>query len=112
MTLNKRIVYLISRNQTPRKHEYLLQERHLRYRARIHRILAIDDVLIVLDKSMVKWIQVYFSVNNLQQSVMLVDDQILVDLLLQLLLVRIITHFAEVLKHFVQSWMSALNQVF
>lgn len=61
---------------------------------------------------MVKWIQVYFSVNNLKQSIMLIDDQILVDLLLQLLLVRIITHFAEVLKHFIQSWMSALNQVF
>lgn len=61
---------------------------------------------------MVKWIQVYFSVDNLQQSVMLVNDQILVDLLLQLLLIRIITHLAEVLKHFIQSWMSTLNQVF
>jgi hypothetical protein len=110
--LQQKIVYLISCNQTPSQHEYLLQERHLRDRARIHRILTVDDILIILHESMVKWVQVNFSMDNLKQTVMLIDDQILVDLLLQLFLIRIVSHLAEVLKHFVKCWVSALDQVF
>jgi len=110
--LQQKIVYLISCNQTPSQHEYLLQERHLRDRARIHRILTVDDILIILHESMVKWVQVNFSMDNLKQTVMFIDDQILVDLLLQLFLIRIVSHLAEVLEHFVKCWMSALDQVF
>lgn len=46
-----------------------------------HRVLAINDVLKVLNKALVQWVQVRLSVHKLQESVVLVDSQIFDQLL-------------------------------
>ena len=73
------MTYLIIGHESPREYADLLIERDLIDAARQVGAVAVNDVLEVLAKADVEWLQVDLALHNLQQSIELIDSQVLDD---------------------------------
>ena len=77
-------------------------------------VLAVNEVLEVLDKTCVKWVEIDLAMHNSQQAVVLIDSQIFEDLLsdcLLILLTFLLRAYNEAAEDFIQSWMASLYEV-
>ena len=68
--------YLIGCNESPQQHKYFLMKWNLGATIWKKRVLAIDEVLEVLNETCVQWVEVYLAMHDSQQSVVFVDGQI------------------------------------
>ena len=73
------MTYLIIGHKSPREYANLLIERDLIHAAWQVGAVAVNDVLEVLAKADVEWLQVDLALYNLQQSIELIDSQVLND---------------------------------
>ena len=73
------MTYLIIGHESPREYANLLIERDLIDAAWQVGAVAVNDILEVLTEADVEWLQVDLALHNLQQSIELIDCQVLND---------------------------------
>lgn len=106
--------YLVSCDESPQQNKHLLVKWNLGAAVWKHCVLAINDILEVLNKTSVKRIEVDLSMNDPEKSVVLINRQIFQNCLcdsLLILLALLLSAIDEAIEYFVERRVAALDQV-